>query len=221
MLVRHTLVKISTLVEKLRQSNSLAISPKLFLLSLSLLIATAFCSTRSEADWRPEEGSELIGKQAPELHNLRWLNSPPLILACLRGKVILIRFWLIDCAFCQRTAPALNYLFDKYEKSGLVIIGVHHPKSKAAERQDLVLRGAKKLKFRFPLAMDNTWTNVNTYWLGDQKRRFTSASFLIDKHGIIRWVHPGGDIILDRNASRQTAFSSLEQTIKDLLAESQ
>lgn len=175
------------------------------------------------SQWKPGEGGELIGTRAPELDNLLWLNSKPLTLAHLRGKVVLIRFWLIDCPYCQRTAPALNYLLDKYDKDGLVIIGIHHPKSREAENRDLVIKGAKELQFKFPVAMDNEWTNVNAFWLSKRKRAYTSASFLIDKHGIIRWVHPGGDIIKDNhssgNAAVETAFASLESEIKTLLVE--
>jgi peroxiredoxin len=170
--------------------------------------------------WKPAEGSELIGTRAPELDNLTWLNCKPVTLAQLRGKVVLIRFWLIDCPYCQRTAPALNYLLDKYQKDGLVIIGIHHPKSKEAEDPELVKKGASELKFKFPIAMDNEWTNVNAFWLSKRKRSYTSASFLIDKRGSIRWVHPGGDIIKDGNTSdKESAFASLESEIKMLLAE--
>ena len=191
-------------------------------LVLTISVMGVFLPGLANSQWKPDEGSELIGSRAPELHNLRWLNCKPLTLASLRGKVVLIRFWLIDCSFCQRTAPALNYLLDKYQNNGLVIIGIHHPKSKEAENQDLVSKGAKELKFKFPVAMDNDWTNVNAFWLSKKKRAYTSASFLIDKRGKIRWIHPGGDIIKDENSSgsgSETAFTSLENEIKTLLVE--
>ena len=35
----------------------------------------------------------LIGKPAPEVSNQVWINSQPLRLANLRGKVILLEFW--------------------------------------------------------------------------------------------------------------------------------
>ena len=193
---------------------------KLVTLTLTAFLTDMFSANAAEvgASWRPQEGSELIGTRAPELRHLKWLNSQPLTLEKLRGKVVLIRFWLIDCPYCQRTAPALNYLLDKYGKEGLVIIGIHHPKSKEAENETLVRKCAEALNFKFPLAMDNSWANVNAYWLGQKKREYTSASFLIDKQGTIRWVHPGGEIIRDVESNKKaTAFSSLEYTINDLL----
>jgi peroxiredoxin len=188
------------------------------MLTLPVFILSVFFSANANTTWRPEEGAELIGQPAPEFSQLKWLNCPPLTLAELRGKVVLMRFWLIDCPYCQRTAPALNELLDKYGKDGLVVIGIHHPKSDHAKEESPVRKGAEELHFKFPLAMDNSWATVNAYWLAKRKRTYTSATFLIDKHGIIRWIHPGGEIIRD-DSSQGSAFASLEQTIKDLLIE--
>ena len=41
--------------------------------------------SRAEAEW--------IGQRAPELSNTVWINSAPLRLADLRGKVFLLEFW--------------------------------------------------------------------------------------------------------------------------------
>ena len=41
----------------------------------------------------PWAGASMIGKPAPELANEVWINSRPLRLADLRGKVILLEFW--------------------------------------------------------------------------------------------------------------------------------
>lgn len=51
-----------------------------------------------------------------------WINSKPLTLESLKGKVVLIDFWTYSCINCQRTQPYLNAWYDKYEKDGLVIV---------------------------------------------------------------------------------------------------
>ena len=58
-----------------------------------------------------------------------WLNSAPLSLADLRGRVVLIRWWTDTCPFCASSAPALRALHDQYSARGLTVIGVFHPKA--------------------------------------------------------------------------------------------
>jgi peroxiredoxin len=139
------------------------------------------------------EGAALIGKQAPAFQDLVWLTAPPLQIDRLRGKVVLVRFWFSDCGYCAATAVGLNRLHKEFEGRDLVIIGIHHPKSAAAKSADYVRKAATDLGFRFPIALDNNWKTVNAFWLHEEKRQFTSASFLIDKQGKIAWVHEGGE----------------------------
>ena len=188
---------------------------KLFAATAMLMFA---CLSYGEG-WRPREGAELIGKQAPEFEGLQWLNSEPLRLKDLRGKVVLIRFWLMGCSFCVNTAPALNELHEDYRNEDLVVIGVHHPKSEFARGAKPVRRAAHRLGFQFLIAQDNEWKTINAYWTG-VRRSFTSSTVLIDKSGVIRWVHHGGEYYRHGSNPREIeAFYSLERTIKQLLVE--
>src|SRR5687767_9175019 len=61
-----------------------------------------------------------IGKIAPEWTATNWINSAPLELAKLRGKVVLARWWTApDCRYCAATAPALNEFHKEFSKRGL------------------------------------------------------------------------------------------------------
>jgi cytochrome c biogenesis protein CcdA/thiol-disulfide isomerase/thioredoxin len=65
---------------------------------------------------------------APELTGItHWINSDPLTLGSLKGKVVLIDFWTYSCVNCVRTLPFLTSWYSKYQDQGLVIIGVHTP----------------------------------------------------------------------------------------------
>ena len=173
-----------------------------------------------ENGWKPKEGLELIGTKAPSLEGLNWLNTEPLNIEDLKGKVILIRFWLVGCPLCEHTAPALVELYNKYKNDGFAVIGIHHPKSEETKDPDLVRRAMKVFDFDFPVAQDNDWKVINAYWLGGKKRSFTSSSILIDKNGIIRFVHDGGEFYKSaNNIDANLAYHAIEEKIQELLGE--
>ena len=64
------------------------------------------------------------GGPAPEISGESWINSPPLSLAALRGKVALVEFWTFACWNCQHVEPQLKRWHERYAEKGLVIVGV-------------------------------------------------------------------------------------------------
>jgi cytochrome c biogenesis protein CcdA/thiol-disulfide isomerase/thioredoxin len=124
---------------------------------------------------------------APEIRGItEWINSEPLTIRELRGKVVLIDFWTYSCINCLRTLPHLKAWDRAYRKDGLVIIGVHSPEF-AFERVPANVRTAvRKLGLEYAVALDNdfdTWTAyANQYW---------PAKYLIDRTGRVRFFHFG------------------------------
>ena len=57
----------------------------------------------------------------------KWLNSQPLTLLDLRGKVVLVDFWTYTCINCIRTLPFVTSWYEKYKDMGFVVVGVHTP----------------------------------------------------------------------------------------------
>ncbi|MCK5391909.1 MAG: redoxin domain-containing protein [Deltaproteobacteria bacterium] len=197
-----------------------------YLMFFALLIICLSNSSSSsseisqDANWQPKEGGELIGKRAPSLEGLKWLNTEQLQIEDLRGKVVLIRFWLVGCPFCESTAPSLVDFYNKYQDDDFIIIGIHHPKAQAAKDPDVVLKKAKAFGFEFPIAQDNDWEVINEYWTGDEKRSYTSSSFLIDKKGVIRFVHDGGEYYLSENdKDPNLAYLTIDKKIRELISE--
>ena len=75
------------------------------------------------------------------------------------------------------------------------MIGFYHPKSEGSVNRSEVARLAKDLGMDFPVAIDAEWKTLNRYLLDEfPDAPFTSVSFLIDREGIIRYIHPGGTI---------------------------
>lgn len=169
------------------------------------------------AAWAPREGASLVGTRAPELTGLRWLQGGPLTLAKLRGKTVLIRFWTDGCQYCSATAPSLRALDEKYRDRGLVVIGIHHPKAKDSDPE----KAMHELGFTFPVATDPEWSTVKGWGVGTVFKRFTSITFLVDKDGVIRFVHDGGEWHTGGGKGHeecQAAYDAIVSTLEGLLA---
>ncbi len=66
---------------------------------------------------------EFIGKPAPAVVAENWLNSGPLALEALKGKVVIIDFWAPWCPPCRKVIPTLVKDFNELKDKGLVVIG--------------------------------------------------------------------------------------------------
>ncbi len=189
--------------------------------ALALILAPAplFGGTAAAA----AEGAELIGNAAPDWQGLVWLEPEPRHLADLRGKVVLLRWWTDTCPFCARSAPALVELHERYADRGLVVVGALHPKPLGRSiTPEQARAAAERLGFEFPIALDPDWTVLHRYWLGGHRRRATSASFLIDRRGVIRYVHPGPAFhreVFDGDEGPSSDLIALQRAIERLLEE--
>ncbi len=164
-----------------------------------------------------------IGDKAPEFEKMEWIQSPPLHLLQLKRKVVLIRWWTDACVFCENTAESLNKWHETYADSGLVIIGIYHPKPdpKACDAEE-VREFAREKGFLFPIAIDDKWINLQKFWLHSGPKKFTSVSFLVDASGAIRYIHPGGEYheqLAEGHENCVRDFHILEQEIQHALRE--
>jgi len=140
-------------------------------------------------------GSDRIGVPAPSFKFDGWLNSMPLSLEDLRGQVVLVRWWTETCPFCASSAPALRAIDQQYSPLGLTVVGVYHPKADRDGPLDIarVERAVAARQLDFPIAIDWDWRNgtLKDWWLTGPDRPATSVTFLLDKDGVIQFVHPG------------------------------
>jgi len=108
--------------------------------------------------------------------------------------------------------PALNEFYEQYHDQGLQVIGFYHHKSEGAIDIEKVKEYSKNLNFKFPIAIDYEWKTLNNWWLKEREKSWTSVTFLIDKNGIIRHIHPGGQYI-----KGDTDYMALKSAIELLL----
>jgi peroxiredoxin len=153
----------------------------------------------------------------------QWIQGGPLTLAGLRGKVVLIRFFMdSECPYCRKTAPSLNALYEEFAGRGLVVIGMYTPKPKPHPiAADKVREYVASYGFRFPVAVDAEWGALNALWLDRVPgAEFTSASLLIDKHGVLRHIHEGGVFAKDAaDPKAKSDYDALHAAIVELLSE--
>lgn len=124
---------------------------------------------------------------APEFTGIeRWLNTEPLTLAQLRGRVVLVDFWTYACINCIRTLPHVNRWAELYTSQGLTVVGVHTPEFPFERTTSNVEVAMRRHGVKHPVAQDNrygTWKAYsNQYW---------PAVYLIDAQGRIRYKHFG------------------------------
>lgn len=136
---------------------------------------------------------------APDFEGItEWINSPPLSMQTLRGKVILVDFWTYSCINCIRTLPYIKDWYSKYKDLGFVVVGVHTPEFEFEKNPTNVKEAVKRFGILYPVAMDNnygTWENYsNQYW---------PADYLVDQNGFLREYHFGeGDYMKTENSIR-------------------
>lgn len=163
------------------------------LFAVSILIALS-CMT----------GGGMNGIRAPEIRvrdEQYWINSAPLFMKELGGKVVLVDIWDYTCVNCIRTLPYIEAWYERYKDKGLVIIGVHTPEFAFARERANVEEAVRRFGIKYPVVMDNDyeiWSSyANSYW---------PRKYLIDKNGYIRYDHAG-----------EGGYEETERKIQELL----
>jgi DNA-binding beta-propeller fold protein YncE len=101
--------------------------------------------------------------KAPEFPSgLTWLNSQPLAIGQLRGKVVLLDFWTYCCINCMHIIPDLKKLETKY-KDELVVIGVHSAKFRNEQESRNIREAILRYDIEHPVINDNQFKVWNEY----------------------------------------------------------
>jgi thiol-disulfide isomerase/thioredoxin len=141
--------------------------------------------------------------RAPEFAGIdKWLNSGPLTMQGLAGKVVLVDFWTYTCINCIRTLPHVVRWYETYKDQGFVVVGVHSPEF-AYERSTRNVQDAiERFNIRYPVAQDNSFTTWKAY--GNQ---YWPAFYLVDSKGQVMRQHFG-----------EGEYAEMEAAIQALLA---
>ena len=142
--------------------------------------------------------------KAPEITGIdSWINSEPLSLKDLKGKVVLVDFWTYSCINCIRTLPHTTAWYETYKDDGFVLLGIHSPEFEFEKDRDNVVEQVKNYNITYPVALDNNHDTWRAF-----KNQFWPAHYLLDVDGNIRYTHFG-----------EGKYAETESAIQQLLLE--
>jgi thiol-disulfide isomerase/thioredoxin len=172
--------------------------------AIVLALGAASLNASALAEQRTPERVEVaeVTGQAPNFKGINnWLNSPPLNMSDLRGKVVMVNFWTYGCYNCVNTLPHVTRLHAKYKDKGLVIVGLHTPEFPFEKSTGNVQAALKRHGILYPVAQDNDSATWEAY-----RNRYWPAQYIVDQSGRIVYFHAG-----------EGAYDEIERTIQNLL----
>jgi len=124
--------------------------------------------------------SPLVGEAAPDFA-LRTLQQQTLRLSEFRGEVVLINFWASWCGECRQAMPALNALYEKYNRAGLVMLSVN-----LDDELHRAVHMSESLNIPFPVLYDER-KEIGKLYLLEQM----PLTVLVDRAGTVQQVYVG------------------------------
>jgi peroxiredoxin len=141
---------------------------------------------------------------APKLRDVtEWINSDPLTMSKLRGKVVLVHFWTFGCYNCKNNYAHYKAWQERYAEKDVVIIGIHTPETPGERSVERIKSEAAKNGLKFPIAVDNDGSNWKAW-----NNRYWPTVYVVDRRGVVRYGWEGE---LDYRGARG------EETIRKLV----
>ena len=143
-----------------------------------------------------------------QVDEVAWINSKPLSVEDLRGKVVLIDVWTYGCWNCYNSFPWLHSVEEKYADQEFTVIGIHTPEFDREKERENVVKKVAEFELHHPIMMDNDFS----YWRA-LHNKYWPAYYIVDKQGNIRKGFVGETHMGDRRAKK------IENLIAKLLKE--
>jgi thiol-disulfide isomerase/thioredoxin len=134
---------------------------------------------------------------------IEWINSEPLTMDDLKGRVVLVDFWTYTCINWLRTLPYIRAWSEEYRDQGLVVVGVHTPEFPFEHDVGNVRRLVQELRVDHPVAIDSDYAVWDAF-----ANRYWPALYAVDPKGAIRYTHFG-----------EGRYAETERVVQQLLGE--
>ena len=126
-----------------------------------------------------------------------WINSPPLTLASLKGKVVMVEFWAFECDNCIKSRAWIESLEHDKGPQGLVVIGVHAPELDAERSREAMRQAVVRLGIHYPVMIDTD----HSYWKA-LHAQYWPTFCLIGRDGLLYACVPGEMDLGDERANK-------------------
>jgi len=121
------------------------------------------------------------GNKAPEIQAESWINSEPISLSDLEGKVAVVEFWATWCGPCRQTIPHLNDLYSQYQQ--VTFISLTNEDREKSNIDSFV----EEMQMQYPIG-----TGSNSF--REYGVRGIPHAYVIGKDGTVVWKgHPLSD----------------------------
>jgi thiol-disulfide isomerase/thioredoxin len=127
-----------------------------------------------------EDPHGMVGVHAPGFSKPALFAGGTLAPESAKGKVLIVDFWATYCKPCEKEFPKLQALVDRH--GGQVVVYA----LSEDETKDGISAFAKKTGAKFPIGWDDGNAISQRY-----KLEKMPTSYIVDRKGIIRFVHGG------------------------------
>jgi peroxiredoxin len=147
---------------------------------------------------------------APEFADVEaWLNSSPLTIESLRGRVVVVHFFAFGCYNCKNNYPWYREWQEAFAGQDVTIIGIHTPETAAEQNNDALQASLDEHGLKFPVAVDKQKT-MWTAWYNN----IWPAVYIIDKRGRLRyWWY--GELDWQGAGNQKAAREQIELLLKE------
>ena len=126
--------------------------------------------------------AKILEAKAPELAGVdHWVNSPPLSMGALRGKVVIVNFWTFGCINCIHNLPHYKKWYAQLPRDRTVMIAIHTPETQSEYDFEKLKDSIKEKGLEYPIAVDNRKENWNAWG-----NNVWPSVYLVDQQGYVR-----------------------------------
>ena len=146
---------------------------------------------------------------APEFAGIdAWMNSDPITIESLRGKVVVVHFFAFGCSNCIHNYPWYKDWHERLATDGVAIVGIHTPETASEADNQLLQASLEKHGLKFPVAQDKERTMWQAWYNG-----IWPSVYILDKRGRLRywwygeldWQGAGNQKVAERQISQLLA----------------